>query len=289
MSYLSYHHGSYWFQLRVPALLVAKYGRVLRVHLRTQERSVAQHPAYQMAGQWLERFQAGRLDPGHLNHPPRQNSCRLFMMLNPGRQGREMARYGEAFRNRVVARFLPPESAEVSEVSREIGVSVPTLERWREDAQSMPARGRAWTARARLEAVITTAAMDETGKSAWCREHGVYPAELDQWFASSKTCHCCGYKMPEMPLHIRIWRCPECGRHAGISYHRVPDADGDTGDDCRIYTGGICGIERRRILLLPVCGGTDSAAELMAGCGSFLAAYRRLVTAGTAFTSVTGC
>ena len=152
MSYLSYHHGSYWFQLRVPALLVAKYGRVLRVHLRTQERSVAQHQAYQMAGQWLERFQAGRLDPGHLNHPPRQYSCRLFMMLNPGRQGREMARYGEAFRNRVVARLLPPESAEVSEVSREIGVSVQTLERWR--------------ARARLEAVITTAAMDESGKSA---------------------------------------------------------------------------------------------------------------------------
>ena len=26
---------------------------------------------------------------------------------------------------------------------------------------------------------------DETGKSAWCREHGVYPAELDQWCASA--------------------------------------------------------------------------------------------------------
>jgi hypothetical protein len=27
--------------------------------------------------------------------------------------------------------------------------------------------------------VITTAAMNEAAKSAWCREHGVYPAELD--------------------------------------------------------------------------------------------------------------
>ena len=96
-----------------------------------------------------------------------------------------MARYGEAFRNRAVARLLPPESAQVGVVSQEIGVSVQTLERWREDAQSRPARGRAWTARARLEAVITTAAMDEAGKSAWCREHGVYPAELDQWCASA--------------------------------------------------------------------------------------------------------
>jgi putative transposase len=41
-------------------------------------------------------------------------------------------------------------------------------------------------------------------------EKGVHLVKLDQWFASSKTCHCCGYKMPEMPLHKRIWRCPEC-------------------------------------------------------------------------------
>ncbi|WP_141008301.1 zinc ribbon domain-containing protein, partial [Shigella sp. FC1967] len=27
----------------------------------------------------------------------------------------------------------------------------------------------------------------------------------------SKTCHCCGHKMSEMPLHKRIWQCPECG------------------------------------------------------------------------------
>jgi transposase-like protein len=98
-----------------------------------------------------------------------------------------MARYGEAFRNRAVARLLPPESANVGVVSKEIGVSVQTWERWREDAQSRPARGRAWTAGARLEAVITTAAMAEAGKSAWCREHGVYPAELDQWRLSATT------------------------------------------------------------------------------------------------------
>ena len=96
-----------------------------------------------------------------------------------------MARYGEAFRNRVVARLLPPESANIGTVAKEIGVSVQTLERWREDAHSRPALGRAWTARARLEAVITAAAMDEAGKSAWCREHGVYPAELEKWCASA--------------------------------------------------------------------------------------------------------
>ncbi len=98
-----------------------------------------------------------------------------------------MARYGEAFRNRAVARLLPPESAAVGAVAKEVGVSVQTLERWREEAQSRPARGRAWTARGRLEAVITTAALDEAGKSAWCREHGVYPAELERWRQSATT------------------------------------------------------------------------------------------------------
>jgi len=83
-----------------------------------------------------------------------------------------------------VARLLPPESAALEVVAREVGVGAGTLERWREDAQSRPARGRAWTAGARLEGVIATAAMNEVGKSAWCREHGVYPAELEKWRAS---------------------------------------------------------------------------------------------------------
>lgn len=83
--------------------------------------------------------------------------------------------------------MLPPESASLEVVSREVGVGVASLERWREDAQSRPARGRAWTAGARLDAVITTAAMNEAAKSAWCREHGVYPAELDTWRASCTT------------------------------------------------------------------------------------------------------
>jgi len=92
-----------------------------------------------------------------------------------------VARYGKEFKDRAVARLLPPESAAITAVSQEIGVSVATLERWRADALSMPARERAWTAAARLQAVIATAAMDEAQRSAWCREQGVYPTELQQW------------------------------------------------------------------------------------------------------------
>jgi len=83
--------------------------------------------------------------------------------------------------------LLPPESAPVDVVAREVGIGSGTLLRWRDDVQSMPARGRAWTAASRLEALIVTAALDETNKSAWCREHGVYPAELAKWRTSATT------------------------------------------------------------------------------------------------------
>ena len=97
----------------------------------------------------------------------------------------EVARYGQTFKDRAVARLLPPESAAVELVASEVGIGAGTLQRWREDAQSRPARGRAWTAGARFEAVVATAAMPEASKSAWCREHGMYPAELDKWRSSA--------------------------------------------------------------------------------------------------------
>jgi transposase len=94
-----------------------------------------------------------------------------------------VARYGQAYKDRIVARLLPPESSSLEGVSREVGISVATLERWRADAlaNGSVAGSQLWAAAARLEAVIVTAAMDEAARSAWCREHGLYPAELDAW------------------------------------------------------------------------------------------------------------
>jgi transposase len=94
-----------------------------------------------------------------------------------------MARYGQQFKERVVARLLPPESSPVAEVSNKVGISVTTLERWRAEflATASDEQPRRWTPAARLEAVIATAGLDETARSAWCREHGVFPTALDAW------------------------------------------------------------------------------------------------------------
>ena len=94
-----------------------------------------------------------------------------------------MARYGRAYKDRIVARLLPPESSAVEEVSREVGVSVTTLERWRAEAlaDGSVSSNQRWTPVARLQAVIATATLDEATRSAWCREQGIYPAELEAW------------------------------------------------------------------------------------------------------------
>jgi len=104
-----------------------------------------------------------------------------------GHRTQGLARYGEIYKRRVVARLLPPESAPVELVAREVGVSPATLERWRATAladasgASHAAGAERWTAAARLEAVIATAAMDAATRSAWCRENGLYEADLEAW------------------------------------------------------------------------------------------------------------
>jgi transposase len=104
-----------------------------------------------------------------------------------------LARYGQTYKDRVVARLLPPESAPVEEVSRSVGISVLTLLRWRADTLAAasgerPGNGKQrWTPAARLDAVIITAAMDEAARSAWCREQGLYLAELDAWKRDAVT------------------------------------------------------------------------------------------------------
>ena len=45
-------------------------------------------------------------------------------------------------------------------------------------------------------------------KSEW---YGKSFHRVDRFFASSKTCNCCGFKMKEMSLAIRNWECPSCG------------------------------------------------------------------------------
>ena len=98
-----------------------------------------------------------------------------------GRQDEDVARYGQGFKDRAVARLLPPENADLKVVAAAVGVSASTLERWRSEALASGKKSGGWTAAARFDAVLVTASMSEAQKAAWCREKGVFPSELESW------------------------------------------------------------------------------------------------------------
>jgi putative transposase len=47
-------------------------------------------------------------------------------------------------------------------------------------------------------------------KAEW---YGRTVVKIDKFYPSSKQCFDCGYIMPKMPLNVRQWICPECGKH----------------------------------------------------------------------------
>lgn len=68
MRYIQLHHGSYWFQMRVPRTQHAKHGEVVRVNVQTADRDVARVLGTALAARWLARF--SQLDLLPSLHPP---------------------------------------------------------------------------------------------------------------------------------------------------------------------------------------------------------------------------
>lgn len=102
-----------------------------------------------------------------------------------------MARYSEETKEQMVRKMMPPHNRSVASIHRETGISAPTLYAWKRQFQEHgyviakkagPPAG--WDGKARLAALIKTIPMNEAERSAWCREHGVYPEQLDDWRAA---------------------------------------------------------------------------------------------------------
>ena len=99
-----------------------------------------------------------------------------------------MPRYSEERKAAVLKKPLPPQNRSVTSVAAEEGISDVTLYSWlkqcREQGMPVPGNrntGEDWSPEAKLAVVIETASMSEAELSAYCREKGLYPEQVQRW------------------------------------------------------------------------------------------------------------
>jgi len=99
-----------------------------------------------------------------------------------------MPRYSEEFKEKIVQKMMPPNSMSVAQVSRETGISEPTLYTWKNKYQSEgklvpadPSNPENWKGKDKLAVVIETAALNEHELSEYCRRKGLYAEQVTRW------------------------------------------------------------------------------------------------------------
>ena len=91
----------------------------------------------------------------------------------------------------VLKRMQPPNTMAIRQLSQEEGISEATLHKWRAEArgkgQLLPdadAGPEGWLSRDKFAAVLETAALNEVDLAGYCRERGLYPAQIAAWRAA---------------------------------------------------------------------------------------------------------
>jgi transposase-like protein len=104
-----------------------------------------------------------------------------------------MHRYSEAVKADVRKRMSPPMRQSVAQISAELGIHVVTLYNWRKSWRLqggvVPASEKdpeGWSATDKFTVVLETAGLNATELSAYCRERGLYPEQVERWRQASQ-------------------------------------------------------------------------------------------------------
>ena len=99
-----------------------------------------------------------------------------------------MRRYSETAKAEVRRRMSPPQRQSVAQISKEFGIHVATLYNWRYNwrlqGEVVPASAKdpdGWSAADKFTLVLETAGLNATELSAYCRERGLFPEQVDRW------------------------------------------------------------------------------------------------------------
>ncbi len=99
-----------------------------------------------------------------------------------------MRGYSEAVKADVRRRMSPPHRQSVARISEELGIHVITLYKWRKtwrlQGEVVPASEKepnGWSAADKFTVVLETAGLNATELSAYCRERGLFPEQVERW------------------------------------------------------------------------------------------------------------
>ena len=104
-----------------------------------------------------------------------------------------MRRYSEAVKADVRRRMSPHMRQSVAQISAELGIHVVTLYNWRKawrlQGEVVPASEKdpeGWGATDKFTVVLETAGLNATELSAYCRERGLFPEQVERWRQASQ-------------------------------------------------------------------------------------------------------
>ncbi len=96
--------------------------------------------------------------------------------------------YPKERKEAVLKKMLPPNPKTIPKIAKEEGISEATLYNWRKaarregrllpDGDNTP---QGWSSADKFAAVLETAAMNEAELAEYCRQRGLYPAQIQQW------------------------------------------------------------------------------------------------------------
>ena len=99
-----------------------------------------------------------------------------------------MRPYSEAVKADVRRRMSPPQRQSVARIAEELGIHVITLYKWRKawrlQGEVVPASEKdpdGWSASDKFTVVLETAGLNATELSAYCRDRGLYPEQVERW------------------------------------------------------------------------------------------------------------
>ena len=97
--------------------------------------------------------------------------------------------YSEGFRASMVRRMTGPGKVSANVLSKEVGISQPTLSRWLRAAASVPKvstkkstpRAKTWTVTEKLRVVLAADGLNDEELGALLRTEGIHSAQLEEW------------------------------------------------------------------------------------------------------------